>query len=145
LKQRSERYANLFRIAEAVLQSQLPLVIDGTFENRRERMRLTSLATKYNYPLLVAYCYSSDEQAVAKRFAHRLNNATGPDHRASSVAIYYDSVKRFTRVSEHEQRKYDAYFEIDSAAKRVTGGATESEMWARVIHEIEQAYKEIHW
>lgn len=145
LKQRSERYENLFRITEAVLQTKIPLLIDGTFENRRERTRLAALAAKYDYPLLVAYCYASDSDAIASRFAHRFAKGYGPDHRAASPAIYFDSLKRFTRVNAAEESKYDAFVEIDSTSKVITKVALKHKNWLEVMKRIELAYKGIDW
>ena len=144
-EERRIRYENLFRITEAVLQSDLPLVVDGTFKNRAERERLCVLCRQYNYDMLVLFCYSSNLDVILRRFAYRQSHPYGPDHGASTIQIYEDVVARFVPVIREEYMCFAAYAEIDSATKDLTIRHSGSEQWTKLLREVEENFKRLHW
>lgn len=144
-KQRDSRYRNLFSVTTAALQTGLPILIEGTFENRRERTFIKNACRRFNIPLVVVYCHSTSIRPIVARMRYRKKSACGPDFQANSIAIYRDSIKRFTPISVAEFHSYDAYVKFDSAHKVLEKIFIKENDLISAIDRIQDAAQTIGW
>lgn len=117
--QRQARYENLFKILNVILSCNLPVIVEGTFECKRERLRVIKICQEHKVHLIGVYCFSSNISIIEKRFKYRGRKSYGPDHQASTIAIYHDSLKSFTSINDKEIKQYAGYAEFDSAKREL--------------------------
>lgn len=145
IEQRARRYQNTLAILPSVLKCDLPVIVEGTFALRDERMSIAELCRKHAYPLLVVYSSASVTAMIENRFEHRSLQRTGPDHHANDTSIYFDSLRTFERITDQERQVYTSFVEVDSTRKEIVRRVSSQTAYDCILDVVETVYREIPW